>query len=131
MAFSNGNSGDDSAAFDRVIGPVLQILTVEQARKMAQFRGDESLRKRIDELADKSGAGQLSAAEQSEYDAYVRANELLAILQARIQRRLVEESDLADQISCALPSLAEIEATTTTQCDEWRDDKSWLDDATS
>lgn len=78
----------DQAAFDRATDPILQFLTVEQARALADFRGDEALQVRIEELAQKSTEGQLSESERAEYEGYVRANKFIAILQAKARKRL-------------------------------------------
>jgi hypothetical protein len=88
MSQSIDTSGYDTDAFDRGTDPVLSILTSDQARRLVQYRGDEALRNRIDELAEKSNEGLLSPAEQAEYEGYVRANKFIAILQAKAQRLL-------------------------------------------
>jgi hypothetical protein len=41
------------------------------------------VQKRIEELADKNTEGELSSEERDEYETYVRANEIIAILQAK------------------------------------------------
>ena len=43
----------DVGAFDRGTDPILQFFSLEQARGLVQFRGDASLRERIEELAAK------------------------------------------------------------------------------
>ncbi len=75
-------------AFDRSVQPVLKLVPREKARQIVRFRPDPRLRARIEELADKSTEGQLSAEERSEYEGYVRANKFVAILQ-RQARALV------------------------------------------
>lgn len=82
----------ETAAFDRGTDPILRFLTVEQAKALLAYRGDEELRSRIDELAAKSTEGQLNPQEQSEYEGYVRANKFIAVLQAKAKKRLVESS---------------------------------------
>jgi hypothetical protein len=93
MASSLDNSGFDFAAFDRVTDPIFRILTIEQARDLAQYRGDESLQHRIEELAAKCNEGKLSPAEQAEYEAYVRANKFVAIVQAKARKVLADKPD--------------------------------------
>jgi hypothetical protein len=78
----------DTAAFDRGTTPVLRLFSPEQAKQIVQFQGDEQLRLRIDELAAKSSAGTLTAAERAEYEGYVRANKFVAILQAQARKLL-------------------------------------------
>ncbi len=78
----------DASAFDRGTDPVLRILSAEQARQLVEYQADEELRRRIDELAEKSREGQLSASERAEYEGYVRANKFVAILQAQARKLL-------------------------------------------
>jgi hypothetical protein len=78
----------DIAAFDRGIDPILGFFNVEQARALVAYRGDEGLRQRIEELADKCAEGELSEAERAEYEGYVQANKFIAILQAQAQKLL-------------------------------------------
>ena len=80
----------ETSAFDRGIDPVIRLLTPEQARAIAEFRGDDSLRARIDELAEKCNEGELTEEERAEYEGYVRANNFVAILQAKARKRLRE-----------------------------------------
>jgi len=42
----------------------------------------------LEELAEKANEGELSAAERAEYEAYIEANNLLAVLQAEARYRL-------------------------------------------
>jgi uncharacterized protein YnzC (UPF0291/DUF896 family) len=87
-SFSLDTGSYDTAAFDRGTSPVIQMLTPDQARQLLEYRGDEQLRQRIEELAAKSNEGLLTPAEKAEYDGYVRANKFVAILQAQAQKFL-------------------------------------------
>jgi hypothetical protein len=80
----------DMSAFERVTAPVVRILTPDQARQVAEYRGDETLAARIEELAHRSNEGELTAAERSEYAGYVHANKFVALLQAQARRRLTD-----------------------------------------
>jgi len=88
MSSTLDTSTYDTAAFDRGTSPVIQMLSPEQARQLLEYRGDEQLRQRIDELAAKSNEGALTPAEKAEYEGYVRANKFVAILQAQAQKFL-------------------------------------------
>ena len=44
----------DSTAFNRGTDPILQFITVDQAREIVDFRGDADLRQRIDQLAERA-----------------------------------------------------------------------------
>ena len=68
---------------DRMLEPVTDCLTPEVARRLAQMRADPELQARIDDLADRCTEGTLTAEEKLEYETYVRAGNLIAILQAK------------------------------------------------
>jgi hypothetical protein len=79
----------ESVAFERGVGPVLQIFLPEKAEAVAHFQADAALQDRIEELATRSTEGQLTEAESEEYAGYVRANKFVAFLQ-RHARNLIE-----------------------------------------
>ncbi len=84
----------DKLAFDRGIDPVLtMILSVDKARSLVAYRGDAALQGRIEELAAKCNHGDLTDAERSEYEGYVRANNFVAILQAKARKVLANASE--------------------------------------
>ena len=80
----------DSSAFDRGTDPILQFFTIDQARGIAQYRGDSELQQKIEELAQKANEGELTEAERAEYQGYVRANKFVAVLQAKARKLLAE-----------------------------------------
>lgn len=88
-------SAIDSTAFNRGTDPILQSITVDQAREIVEFRGDAELRQRIDHLAELANEGELTAEEQAEYEGYVRANKFVAIFQAKA-RKLLSNSVMID-----------------------------------
>lgn len=92
-SFSLDTSGYDTAAFERGISPVIHMLSPDQARQLLEYRGDERLRQRIDELATKSNEGTLSPQEFAEYQGYVRANKFIAVLQAQARKFFGETPD--------------------------------------
>ena len=55
---------------------------------LANFQADESLQRRLEELAEKCSEGDLSEEERAEYSGYVRANNFLSILQSKARTRL-------------------------------------------
>jgi hypothetical protein len=82
-AVPNNNS------FDRSIDPVLDIiLSVDKARTVVEYRADESLQRKIEELAGKCNEGELTEVERADYEGYVRANNFVAILQAKARKVL-------------------------------------------
>lgn len=78
----------DTVAFDRGADPILGFFNIEQARALVAYRGDEALRARIEELANKNSEGEMTDAEQAEYEGYVQANKFIAILQAKAKKLL-------------------------------------------
>lgn len=76
----------DNAAFERATDPILQFFTAEQARALADYRGDPTLADEIELLAQKCNAGELTEAEHAKYEGYVRANKFIAILQAKARK---------------------------------------------
>jgi hypothetical protein len=77
-----------SQAFHRGTAPIFELLTADQTKRLAELQGDPDLTKRAAELAEKANEGELSPAEREEYEAYIEANNLLAILQAEARYRL-------------------------------------------
>jgi hypothetical protein len=73
---------------DRMLEPVGGCLTPEVARRLVQLRADPQLQARIDELAGRCTEGDLTEEEKSEYETYVRAGNLIAILQAKARKLL-------------------------------------------
>ena len=82
----------DTAAFDRAVDPVIGFFTREQAQALVAYRGDDSLRNRIDELAAVNTEDTLTDAERAEYEGYVRANKFVATLQAKAQKLLADDT---------------------------------------
>lgn len=76
------------SAFDRAIEPVVGTFTTDQARRVAEHRGDDLLNARIEQLAEKSNEGTLTDAERDEFAGYVQANKFVAILQAQVRKLL-------------------------------------------
>jgi hypothetical protein len=77
-----------TAVLDRLLDPLDRILTAEVAEQIVNLRADANTQKRIDELADKSTEGQLSAEEEAEYDDYIEAIDIIGILQAKARAAL-------------------------------------------
>lgn len=75
-------------ALDRILEPVSRRFTPEVARALLLLRADPDTQARIEELADKSTEGQLSADERAEYETYVSAIDFLGVLQAKAKKIL-------------------------------------------
>ena len=76
----------DAEAFDRATDPLFRFLTPEQARALVEYAGDEALRRRVDELASRNTEGLLTEAERAEDEGSVRANKVIAVLQAKARK---------------------------------------------
>ena len=70
----------ETIVFNRGVRPLLRILLPDKADAVLKFRPSHKLQARIEQLADKSTEGQLTARERAEYEGYVRANKFVAIL---------------------------------------------------
>jgi hypothetical protein len=77
-----------SQAFHRGTAPLFAILTADQMTRLSELEGDSDFVKRAAELAEKANDGELSPAEREEYEAYLDANDLPAVLQAEARYRL-------------------------------------------
>lgn len=77
---------------DRLLDPVVDSLTIEAAEKLVHLTVDKPTQDHIDELADKCTEGELTPDERGEYETFVRATELIAILQAKAQALLARHN---------------------------------------
>jgi hypothetical protein len=73
---------------ERLLEPLAAGLTSEMARYIAEFRADEAVQRRIEELAEKANEGELTDEERQEYEEFVDAGTLIAILQSKARKRL-------------------------------------------
>jgi hypothetical protein len=83
METANGNH-----VFEQLLEPVGRCLTPDVARSLLKLRAPLAAQARVEALADKCTAGALTPEEESEYDAYVWAGNLIAILQAKARALL-------------------------------------------
>ena len=75
---------------DRVLEPLSRNLNVEAARILAALRLDEADQVRMEELAARNTEGQLTPEERLEYESWVSACDLVAILQAKARTWLTQ-----------------------------------------
>jgi len=67
-----------------VLGQVIDpMFDKAMAERLVNLRADAAVQERVDVLADKCTEGTLTPAEQSEYDAYVDAFEVVTLMQAK------------------------------------------------
>jgi len=72
-----------SAVLERLLKPVSESLNAEAARKLIRIKADAETQARVDVLARKCNEGELTEAERREYERYVTAGTMIAILQAK------------------------------------------------
>lgn len=77
---------------DRMLDPLAESLTPAAAEKLVRLQADPETQARIDELADKCTEGELTEDERTEYETYVRASDLIAILQAKARALLAKQN---------------------------------------
>jgi hypothetical protein len=77
---------------DRIFEPLGDVLNVDAAQRIVDWRADEATQARLDELADKCTEGSLTSAEREEYDAYIRAIDFIGILQAKARSVLRQKA---------------------------------------
>lgn len=73
---------------DRLLEPFAGCLTPEVAAKVADLRADEATQARLDDLADRANEGRLSEEERGEYEGYLHAIDVIAVLQAKARSQL-------------------------------------------
>jgi protein-L-isoaspartate O-methyltransferase len=83
----------DATVLDRLFDPLGRILSVEVARKLADYRFDAKAQARIEKLARKCNDGKLTQDERREYETYVQTIDFIAILQAKARAVLARSPD--------------------------------------
>ena len=71
---------------DQILDPLSRCLTPEVARRVIELRANPAAQLRMDELAEKCNNGDISPDERAEYEVYVVAGSLIAVLQAKARR---------------------------------------------
>jgi hypothetical protein len=80
----------ESRALDRMLDPFTHCLTPAAARSLVKFRADPVTQARVAELGEKCNEGRLTGSEREEYEAYVKAIDLIAILQSKARQFLAK-----------------------------------------
>ena len=73
---------------NEILDPLGQCLTPAVAARIAALRAGPKTQARLDNLAEKNSEGTLTPREEAEYDAYVEALDVIAILQAKARKAL-------------------------------------------
>ena len=78
------------ATIESVLGAVGECLNRTSAEALLRLRADAWLQARMEELADRSTEGALSAEEREEYENLIRVGNFIAVLQAKARRQLAD-----------------------------------------
>ncbi len=73
---------------DQVLDPLSECLSRGVATRIGSLRADAAIQHKLDELASKNAEGTLTPREESEYEAFVEALDVIAILQAKARKAL-------------------------------------------
>ncbi len=82
----------DSDALHNFLVQFTDQFSPELAEHFVSMPRNEQLQARLDELASKANEGSLSSEEQREYDTYVEALDVIALLRAKSMEKLSGES---------------------------------------
>jgi hypothetical protein len=69
---------------------VAQGFTPEVAKRVAELRADPVVQARIEELAEKCNEGTITPEEMAEYDAYIQAMDVIAVLQKKAHALIIQ-----------------------------------------
>jgi len=87
MKSRNGN-----AVLEDLLAPVGKSLNREAAQQLVRLKPAAKVQARVDRLARKCNDGELTPEERAEYQRYVTAGTLIAILQAQARLLLAKQS---------------------------------------
>lgn len=74
----------------KLLDPVAACFTLEVAKRVAELGVDPDVQVRIDALAEKCNQGTITPEETAEYDAYVHAMDVVAVLQKKARSLLAQ-----------------------------------------
>jgi hypothetical protein len=80
---------------ERLLDPVGAALNREAAEKLIGLRADVKAQARVDELARKCNEGELTPEERAEYESYILAGDVIAVLQAQARLLLSRRGQTA------------------------------------
>ena len=75
-----------------LLDPVTQSLNVEAAQRLVRLKVDAKTQSRVDKLARKCNEGELTPEERAQYERYVSAGNVVAILKAKARLMLAKKS---------------------------------------
>ena len=77
----------DSSSLHRFLEQFTETFTPELAQHFANLPPHPDLQARLDELGEKANEGTLTEEERSEYQTYVEAMDVIALLRVKAQRK--------------------------------------------
>jgi hypothetical protein len=84
------SQAQQTSVLDRMLDPLSRCLDAESARRVVEFRIDPTVQARVDVLAERANEGLLTPEERAEYEAYINADDFIAILKLKARRYLGE-----------------------------------------
>jgi hypothetical protein len=76
------------AGLAKILDPLAACFTPEVAQRVVELRADPVVQARIEVLADKCNEGTMTPEEMAEYEAYIHAMDVLAVLQHKARTLL-------------------------------------------
>ncbi len=83
---------DATVGLAKILDPIAECFTPEVAKQIVALRTDPDVQARIEELAEKCNEGMITPEETAEYDAYIRAMDMVAVLQKKAQSLISQSS---------------------------------------
>jgi hypothetical protein len=82
------NHAQETSVLDRMLDPLSRCFDGESARRVTEYRIDPTVQARVDILAERANEGLLTPEERAEYEAYINADDFIAILKLKARRYL-------------------------------------------
>jgi hypothetical protein len=78
----------ETSVIDRMLDPLSRCLDEESAKRVLALSVDPVVQARVDILAERANEGLLTPVERAEYEAYINADDFIAILKMKAKRYL-------------------------------------------
>jgi hypothetical protein len=78
----------ETSVLDRMLDPLSRCLDEESARRVLELSVDPVVQARVNVLAERANEGLLTPEERAEYEAYINADDFIAILKMKAKRYL-------------------------------------------
>jgi hypothetical protein len=81
------------SALDQLLNPTAGWLTPQAAQQLVEWKANDELVGRIEELGRKANLGALTEEEDAEYRAYLDDAEVISLMQAKARRLYLSAND--------------------------------------